>query len=55
MIFTRIALLAALALVFAGCVSTSAPRPTFNDDPATGRRCLEFALSGCVGWDRPPP
>ncbi len=45
----RILLIAVLALTLQGCAN---PRPTLFDDPNSGLRCLEFALSGCIRYNR---
>ena len=45
----RIILIAALALMLQGCAN---PRPTLYDDQNSGLRCLEFALSGCIRYNR---
>ncbi len=47
----RIALVTVLALTLVGCAN---PRPTLYDDPASGLRCLEIALSGCIRYSRDP-
>ena len=43
----RMVLITVLALILAGCAN---PRPTLYDDPASGLRCLEIALSGCIRY-----
>ena len=45
----RITLITVLALMLPGCAN---PRPTLYDDPNSGLRCLEFALSGCIRYNR---
>ena len=45
----RIVLITLLALSLTGCAN---PRPTLYDDPASGLRCLEIALTGCIRYGR---
>ena len=45
----RLLILAVLGLMLLGCAN---PRPSVYDDPNSGRRCLEFALSGCIRYGR---
>lgn len=45
----RFVLITLVALTLMGCVN---PRPTLYDDPVSGLRCLEIALSGCIRYGR---
>ena len=45
----RLLILAVLTLTLLGCAN---PRPTVYDNPNSGVRCLEFALSGCIRYSR---